>query len=379
MRADLTLSSGIHVGNVDGVRRSATWIVGCTFLLSASCSAGDTGGPAAEPVTSTAAAPTTAVTIAPTTAVITAVTTAATAATTSEPEDIGDPCVVTVLAGDFLAKIAARIDDVSVEGIVAENRLGAGHVLHPGDVLDVCIGNDVDDITGAALVASSPAAVGRQQTKLNELFAPYRFIDLIVDGDSGPLTRQLLCTARMGLGLTVSRAHMAAGSVEEETLFAANSVSLPDGVDTSAEKWILIDKTCQVMFAGEGDQLVNIYPTSTGEPGYATTNVNAVEAFRFDPALETDGWHDSTSFPVAADNPLNGNMYKPIYFNDGEAIHGAGYVPPIPRSKGCVRTFPLHQDELISWLGLAGVTEGTWQTSTIGLRVTVQGEYRDVD
>ena len=63
----------------------------------------------------------------------------------------------------------------------------------------------------------------------------------------------------------------------------------------------------------------------------------------------------------------------------GEAIHGAGYVPPTPRSKGCARTFPLHQDELISWLGLADVTEAIWQTATIGLSVTVQGEYRDID
>jgi hypothetical protein len=183
----------------------------------------------------------------------------------------------------------------------------------------------------------------------------------------------------MVLGLTVTGAHMAAGSAEEDALFAATSVSLPDGAGTSAEKWILIDKTCQVMFTGEGDQLVNIYPTSTGEPGHTTTNVKAVKAFRFNPALETNGWHDSTSFPVAADNPLNGNMYKPIYFNDGEAIHGAGYVPPTPRSKGCARTFPLHQDELISWLGLADVTEAIWQASTIGLRVTVQGAYSDID
>jgi hypothetical protein len=298
---------------------------------------------------------------------------------TAEPEDSVNPCVVTVLAGDFLARIAGRIDGASIEGIVAENRLADGHVLHPGDVLDVCIDNDVDDITGASLVASDPAVVRSQQTKLNELFAPYRFVDLVIDGDSGPLTRQLLCAARLGLGLPATGAHMTDGSAEEETLFAANSVSLPDGVDTSAEKWILIDKTCQVMFTGEGDQLVNIYPTSTGESGHATTNVNSVKAFRFNPALETEGWHDSTSFPVAADNPLNGNMYKPIYFNDGEAIHGAGYVPPTPRSKGCARTFPLHQDELISWLGLADVTEAIWQTATIGLRVTVQGEYRDID
>jgi hypothetical protein len=370
VRAGARAFTGLHVDIVDWVRRSAAWILGPVLLVSASCSAGNGAGSAAEPTTTTTTT---------TTATTNTTTTTTVALAAIESEATSDPCVVTVLAGDFLAKIAGRMDDVSIEGIVAENRLADGHVLHPGDILDVCIDNDVDDITGASLVASDATAVSGQQTKLNELFAPYRFVDLVIDGDSGPLTRQLLCAARMGLGLTVTGAHMAAGSAEEEALFAATSLSLPDGVDVSAEKWILIDKTCQVMFTGEGDQLVNIYPTSTGEPGYATTNVNAVKAFRFNPALETDGWHDSTSFPVAADNPLNGNMYKPIYFNDGEAIHGAGYVPPTPRSKGCARTFPLHQDELISWLGLADVTEAIWQVSTIGLRVTVQGEYQAID
>ena len=353
------------------MRRIVGWIIGPGLLVCASCSAGDADGSAAELV---------AATVATTTTTTTTTTTSTTVlANIPVPEDISDQCVVTVLAGDFLAKIAGRTGNASLEGIVAENGLADGHILHPGDVLDVCIGNDVDDITGASLLASGPAIVRGQQTRLNELFAPYRFVDLVIDGDSGPLTRQLLCAARMGLGLRVTGAHMAAGSVEEEALFAATSLAPPDGADTSAEKWILINKTCQVLFTGEGDQLVNIYPTSTGEPGYATTNVNSVQAFRFNPAIETDGWHDSTSFPVAADNPLNGNMYKPIYFNDGEAIHGAGYVPPTPRSKGCARTCPLHQDELISWLGLADVAEAIWQAATIGLRVTVQGEYRAVD
>jgi hypothetical protein len=365
--------AGVHVGIVNWVKRSAAWVLWPVLLVSASCSAGDGGRSAAE------LAPT-ATTTSTTTATTTSTTTATTVAlVATESVATGDPCVVTVLPGDFLARIAGRTDDASIEGIVAENRLADGHVLHPGDVLDVCIDNDVDDITGASLVAPDAAVVRGQQTKLNELFAPYRFVDLVIDGDSGPLTRQLLCAARMGLGLTVTGAHMAAGSAEEEALFAATSISIPDGADSSAEKWILIDKTCQVIVIGEGDQLVNIYPTSTGESSHATTNVNAVKAFRFNPALETNGWHDSTSFPVAADNPLNGNMYKPIYFNDGEAIHGAGYVPPTPRSKGCARTFPLHQDELISWLGLADVTEAIWRTSTIGLSVTVQGEYRDID
>ena len=354
------------------MKRSVAWILGAVLLVCASCSDGDADESPAEPAATAVVAATTPSTSTPSSTTILD-------EVKAEPEDSGNPCIVTVLAGDFLARIAGRIDDASIEGIVAENRLVDGHVLHPGDVLDVCIDNGVDDITGASLVASDAVAVRRQQIKLNELFAPYRFVDLVIDGDSGPLTRQLLCAARLGLGLPATGAHMTDGSAEEETLFSAHSFALPDGVDTSVEKWILIDKTCQVMFTGEGDQLVNIYPTSTGESGHVTTNVNSVKAFRFNPALETAGWHDSASFPVAADNPLNGNMYKPIYFNEGEAIHGAGYVPPAPRSKGCARTFPLHQDELISWLGLADVTEAIWLRAAIGLSVTVQGEYRDID
>ena len=75
-------------------------------------------------------------------------------------------------------------------------------------------------------------------------------------------------------------------------------------------------------------------------------------AFRYDPALENNGWHNSTKFPVAEDNPLNGNMYRPIYFHRGQAIHGANNVPPEPASKGCVRVRPENQDALIAWLGL---------------------------
>jgi LysM repeat protein len=307
---------------------------------------------------------------------------------TTEPPATADPvsgtrnpaCIATVAAGDSLSKIADAADGVTVAAIQEENRLSAAEVIHPGDELDVCIGNDVDDVTGASRLAPAPAAVRRQQQHLNELFAPYRIAELAVDGDSGPLTRQLLCAARMGLGQRSSIAHMAEGSPEAKAMFTADSLSIPVGAAVWADRWILIDKTCQVIFIGEGDErIVNVYPTSTGEPGFETRDVQAISAFRFDPALDNGGWHDSSRFPVAIDNPLNGNMYKPIYFNGGQAIHGANNVPPDPRSKGCARMFPWHQDELIAWLGLDDVTEATWRESDIGVTVTARGDYRPVD
>jgi hypothetical protein len=68
-------------------------------------------------------------------------------------------------------------------------------------------------------------------------------------------------------------------------------------------------------------------------------------------------------------------MYRPIYFNNGEAIHGASVVPPYPRSKGCVRLHVQHQDALVSWLGLADAGAPIWRAATIDLAVTVQGDY----
>ena len=49
-----------------------------------------------------------------------------------------------------------------------------------------------------------------------------------------------------------------------------------------------------------------------------------------------DGWR----------NGKLGRLYKPVYFNFGIAIHGAGNVPSFPASHGCVR-FPMHIAEYL--------------------------------
>jgi len=139
---------------------------------------------------------------------------------------------------------------------------------------------------------------------------------------------------------------------------------------------VLIDKTCQVMFVGESStRIAYVFATSTGQPGWETTNQAKVRAFRFDPALENAGWHDSSAFPVPVDNPLNGNMYRPLYFHHGQAIHGATNVPPEPKSKGCARLRVEDQDALLAWLGLTDAMGPIWNRDRINLTVTVQGEF----
>ena len=178
-------------------------------------------------------------------------------------------------------------------------------------------------LTGRIGVAADATGVEAQQRKLNELFSGLGIPELAVDGDSGPLTRQQLCAARLALDLPISRADMAPGSDEEKVLMAATTLPIPANAAAGEDRWILVDKTCQVLFAGEtGTRMMFVFGTSTGEAGWETSNQEAARAFRYDPALENAGWHNSTKFPVAADNPLNGNMYRPLYFYRGQAIHG---------------------------------------------------------
>jgi LysM repeat protein len=318
-----------------------------------------------------------------TTSTSTSSTTTSSTTTTTVPElDVYEPsCVVEVQPGDSLGLITDSFDDetINISTVRAENSL-EDDTIFPGQVLDICVDNGLDDITGSerernpAIVAEETvAAVKSQQTQLNTLFAGYGIRDLQVDGVSGPVTRQRLCAARLGLALDVTLTDMEPGSEEEAALMAADTLSIPFTTAALSERWILIDRTCQIMFVGEAaNQLKYIFPTSTGSQGYETRDQDRSRVFRYDPALDNDGWHDSTDFPVAIDNPLNGNMYRPLYFDGGQAIHGANNVPTTPQSKGCARLRPGDQDQLVAWLGLQ---DAQGPQGAIPVTVNVQGEY----
>lgn len=341
--------------------------------------------------TSTSTSTTTSTTVAPTTTV---------PPTTVAPVP-GQPnpaCIVVVAPGDSLGAIVDRINsrEVNTDSLVLENGLADPDVINAGMELDVCPSNGVDDRTGqpwvppttappaTAPVPTPPAPVDglasgvhAQQQKLNELFGPLGMRTLEVDGVSGRMTRQLLCAARLALGMPVSRDDMVPGSPEEKSLMAATGLQIPPGAPVHANRWALIDQHCQVMFVGEGsNRLVYVFPTSTGTNEFPTRDQNASRAFRFNPALDNGGWHDSSDYPASVDNPLNGNMYKPIYFDGGQAIHGANTVPTSPASHGCARLRVSDQDTLISWLGLGDVDRQLWDAaSRIDFTVTIVGRY----
>jgi LysM domain/L,D-transpeptidase catalytic domain len=353
-------------------------------------------GPATTPTTAeptsqpTPASTTTTTTSVPPRSTTTSPSTTTPPTTTAPPRlpGVANPqCVVLIRPGDSLSLIADRVKGkkVTVARLQTENGIADPDTINAGDYLDVCVGNKIDDITGKKRVPPKPppppgrvtgSGVVDQQRKLNALFAGYGLPELAVDGDSGPLTEQQLCAARVALNLPISRADMVPGSAEERTLMAARSLSIPATAPASSGRWVLIDQTCQILFAGEGsNRIAFVFPTSTGESGYETRNQSGSRVFRYDPALENDGWHNSSHYPVPADNPLNGNMYRPLYFDNGQAIHGANNVPTSPASKGCARLPVASQDALVDWLGLGDVGGPVWDEDQIDLTVTVQGQY----
>lgn len=294
-----------------------------------------------------------------------------------------DPsCVAQVAPGEGLLEIVDRFDDdtIDLETVMAENGLESPE-LEPFQLLDICVDNGIDDVNGTTITERNAVLVRReveiQQAKLNELFEGYGIRELLVDGISGPVTRQRLCAFRLAAGLPVSTADMEAGSEEEQMLMATEALPIPFTSSILSERWILIDRTCQIMFVGTGAERVDfVFPTSTGDAEHRTRDQNRSRVFKYDPASDNGGWHDSLTYPSTEDNPLNGNMYKPLYFDGGQAIHGANNVPRSPASKGCARLRVEDQDQLISWLGLADQNQVTYRESQINVTVNVQGEYQ---
>ena len=290
-------------------------------------------------------------------------------------------CVVRVQPGDGLLDVVVRFDDdtVDAETVMAENGLETDQ-LEPGQLLDVCVDNGLNDIDGSTRTERNAVVVRRevqaQQVKLNELFAGYGIRELLVDGISGPVTRQRLCAFRLAVGLPVSTEDMIAGSEEEQRLMTTETLPIPFTSAILADRWALIDQTCEIMFVGVGtERLQFVFPTSTGVAEFPTRPQTRSRVFKYDPALDNGGWHDSLTYPAAEDNPLNGNMYKPLYFDGGQAIHGANNVPRSPASHGCARLRVEHMDMLIDWLGLGGVGRVTYDAGLINLAVNVQGSY----
>jgi N-acetylmuramoyl-L-alanine amidase len=97
---------------------------------------------------------------------------------------------------------------------------------------------------------------------------------------------------------------------------------IPQPRYTSPADHIEVDKTHQVVYVVRNSKIATIFPTSTaGIAGYYTPE-GTFSIYR-----KVDGWDNS---------PL-GQLYRPMYFTGGYALHGNPSVPAYPASHGCVR------------------------------------------
>lgn len=287
----------------------------------------------------------------------------------------------TVVAGDSPYAIAAKLG-ISADALYGANDGLKGATIHPNDILctvdDLYDGdfggdnddaaNPVDDLAGeGSSKNSTESGVVAQQNRINSLIGHYG-MSVYVDGIDGPQTDQARCITEDLQGSHESLEDIQPNSDREHD-FMTRSVKAPEGVNQSGGSWVYINKKCQAMVVGSAAEIQYIFRTSTG--GDSTpTREGSFSIFKYDPASDNNGWHDSSEYPSSEDNPRNGNMYKPLYFSNGQAIHGSTSIPYTPASKGCARLSPTDQDKLIAYLGLDGVDSVQWSLST---QVVVSG------
>jgi peptidoglycan hydrolase-like protein with peptidoglycan-binding domain len=181
--------------------------------------------------------------------------------------------------------------------------------------------------------------VGGPRTQaLQQRLADLHFDPGPIDGDFGAKTQMAVWGFQKIAGLP---ADGRVGPATWQALQAAGPPApmRPDGPGDRVE----VDLARQVMFVFEGGalRLVTHISTGTGREycdnghcGVAVTPTGDFDVYR-----RIEGWHES---------PL-GQLYNPLYFKGGWAIHGAPSVPNHPASHGCVRV-PMHIAEYLPGL-----------------------------
>jgi hypothetical protein len=182
------------------------------------------------------------------------------------------------------------------------------------------------------------------QIALNNLKIPIGKID----GKFGDRSRQAFCIWRELTGRDVSRSLPTLD--ERYAMVAQENMVLPKdfiiglNVNRTCQSavWVKSVKGASPMnLGGSIIQSINeidfeITLASTGKPGMETDLGN------YQTTWSVNRWYESIAYP-------DGWMYRPIFFNKGQAVHGSEYdawVYPFPASHGCVRMLGAFIDSL---------------------------------
>ncbi len=144
-------------------------------------------------------------------------------------------------------------------------------------------------------------------------------IDGVIDGK----TQRALCVWREMTTRTINRKLPTKSEIQAiamtEQLFVSTSMQLGLNVNLTCQAAIWVREDVETPF--------KIFPVSTGRAGFETLlGVYYV-------GWLIDDWYESRTYP-------EGWMYRPQFFNQGQAIHGSlddSMVMTYPASHGCVR------------------------------------------
>jgi peptidoglycan hydrolase-like protein with peptidoglycan-binding domain len=180
---------------------------------------------------------------------------------------------------------------------------------------------------GQVLVTGSS---GEDVKRLQQRLADLAFDPGPIDGEFGPATQAAVWAfQKLVVGLTGTDV---TGKVTPELWDRMQDPTTirplrPEATATHME--IYLPSQTAVIFADGKPRLITHISTGTGqkwcEKGFCSVAVTPGGVYKF--GRRIDGWDES----------VLGELYNPVYFNYGIAVHGAYNVPLYPASHSCVR------------------------------------------
>lgn len=164
-----------------------------------------------------------------------------------------------------------------------------------------------------------------------------------VNGRLTKTTRRALCAYRDLNGRAATR-KLAGARLRAEI---ARSTELPLLPKKLFGVKALVSLTCQATYVTNNNGVVlRVLPVSTGKDNGRYRTRSGFKRVYY----KVNAWQRSSLFPEPDGRP---GLYRPIYFDRGIAFHGVRKpVRTVPKSHGCVRTWPKQQDWLFKRLSI---------------------------
>jgi peptidoglycan hydrolase-like protein with peptidoglycan-binding domain len=247
---------------------------------------------------------------------------------------------------------AAALVIAAVAGVAVAARQGGGaSSATPGDApgaapTSEAVAADRAVVTTVPAAASSPVekvplnavlasgSSGDDVTRLQQRLVDLAFDPGPVDGQFGPATQSAMWAyQKLVVGLSGKDV---TGKVTPELWDKMQDPTTirPLRPNASPEHMeIYLPSQTAIVFDGDKPRLITHISTGTGkewcEKGYCSVAITPGGVYKF--GRRVDGWDES----------VLGEMFNPVYFNYGVAVHGAYNVPLYPASHACVR-LPMH-------------------------------------